>query len=210
MDESPRRLLALDRERWRAARGALARGGRTLLVAWRALSEAGGGRLAEPPSFVADGSLGGLARWLRGAGYAARWQAGARALALVAEARDDGAVLLTTDSRVLDFGSIQSGRLATLWLPSSLSCAEQLRLVLEDLGLTARTPRCMGCGGELAVVSKEVVRERIPPRTALWKDEYYVCGSCDHLYWEGTHWQRIAAVLREAGTSPSWARADEG
>ncbi len=196
-------LLKHDRDCWRALRAALQASGRPLVSAWRASAEAARGRLAAPLSFVADGSLGGLARWIRGAGYATHWRAGARALTLVAEAFEAGAVLLTTDSLALDFGLIRGGALVTLWLPSSLSRAEQLRLVFEDLGLRPGAARCMRCGGALGPVAKEAVRARIPPRTALWKDDYFVCRLCDHLYWEGTHWLRIAAALSGAGGEPS-------
>jgi uncharacterized protein len=53
----------------------------------------------------------------------------------------------------------------------------------------------MRCGSELRSVPKQEVEARIPPRTARWKDEYFVCVGCDRLYWQGTHWQRIAARL---------------
>ena len=68
-------------------------------------------------------------------------------------------------------------------------------LVLRDLNLLPRTPRCMACGGTLRAVSKESVADRIPPRTARWKDDYFVCERCDRLFWQGTHWERIAARI---------------
>jgi uncharacterized protein with PIN domain len=56
----------------------------------------------------------------------------------------------------------------------------------------------MACGGALAPKPKEEIRTRIPPRTALWKDEYFVCVECDRLFWHGTHWERIERTLRRA------------
>jgi uncharacterized protein with PIN domain len=56
----------------------------------------------------------------------------------------------------------------------------------------------MRCGGALAPAAKQSVLPRIPPRTALWKDEYFLCVSCDGLFWQGTHWQRIRETLAEA------------
>jgi uncharacterized protein with PIN domain len=47
----------------------------------------------------------------------------------------------------------------------------------------------------LEPVAKADVAGRIPPRTALWLDEYTVCRSCQRLYWRGTHWSRIAKTL---------------
>jgi uncharacterized protein with PIN domain len=53
----------------------------------------------------------------------------------------------------------------------------------------------MACGGPLRPVAKDSVAERIPPRTARWKDDYFVCERCGRLFWPGTHWERIAARI---------------
>jgi uncharacterized protein with PIN domain len=53
----------------------------------------------------------------------------------------------------------------------------------------------MSCGGALRPVDKQKVSERIPPRTARWRDEYFLCAGCGRLFWQGTHWQRIAERL---------------
>jgi uncharacterized protein with PIN domain len=57
----------------------------------------------------------------------------------------------------------------------------------------------MNCGGKLERVEKETMRERIPPRTYLWLDEYFVCSQCGKLFWHGTHWRRIVGKLRALG-----------
>lgn len=150
---------------------------------------------ATEPTFLCDASLGGLARWLRAAGYDAE----VTALAgdpLVRAAREAGRVLLTTDARLWDRRLIRDGVVEALWLPSGLDVVRQLGMVLRDLKLPLRDPRCMACGGRLDAVEKGDVAERIPPRTARWKDEYFVCGTCGRLMWQGTHWERIEARLR--------------
>jgi uncharacterized protein with PIN domain len=154
-------------------------------------------KTGEPPRFLCDASLGGLARWLRAAGYAASWSPGEGGEALAPRAVAGGLVLLTSDSAVLDRGGVRDGTLTALWVPSGLSPREQLTLAMKDLGLSLRTPRCMACGGELVPARKEDVLPRIPPRTARWKDEYFLCAGCGRLFWQGTHWQRIERALRE-------------
>jgi len=151
-----------------------------------------------PPEFLCDPSLGGLARWLHAAGYEARMAPTATPHRLPDEALRLGLVLLTTDAESLERRIVADGSLPLVWLPSALTTAEKLRLVMRDLRLPLRTPRCMACGGELLSRPKEDVRPRIPPRTARWKDEYLVCARCDRLYWEGTHWERIVPALRQA------------
>jgi uncharacterized protein with PIN domain len=82
------------------------------------------------------------------------------------------------------------------WLPPTLGIPEQLALVFREFGLTLRVPRCMSCGGELRRGDKEALKERIPPKTYRWLDEYFVCARCGKLFWHGTHWRRIAKALK--------------
>jgi hypothetical protein len=152
----------------------------------------------DPPRFLCDPSLGGLARWLRAAGYEAARAPEVPGHRLPDEARRRGLVLLTTEAEVLDRRIVADGSLVVVWLPSALTMAEQLRMAALELGLTLRAPRCMACGGALVPTPKDDVRPRIPPRTALWKDEYFLCAGCGGLFWRGTHWERIEATLRRA------------
>jgi uncharacterized protein len=151
------------------------------------------------PRFACDNSLGGLARWLRAAGYEARCLRDRRGDDLLREARAAGEVLLTSDHHLFERRAVRSGEVRAVHVPSEKDTAAQLGRVLGSLGLPLHEPRCMPCGGELRAVEKAAVRERIPPRTALWREEYWVCSQCDRLFWKGTHWERIQARLRPAG-----------
>ncbi len=146
-----------------------------------------------------DAGLGGLARWLWAAGQPAVWCRDADDTGLVRKALQAGAVLLTTDSLLLERRVIRTGRLPTVWVPPTLRATEQLALVFEQLDLQVQPPRCMRCGGCLRAVDKAAVADRIPPRTARWLEEYFLCEDCGGLFWKGTHWQRIAGQLRALG-----------
>jgi uncharacterized protein with PIN domain len=149
----------------------------------------------DPPRFVCDANLGALARWLRAAGYEAAWEEGIEDRRLVERARATASVLLTGDVGILKRRAVSRGEVRAVFVPSPLPRVEQLGLVLRELDLPRRPPRCMACGGALHAVAKDAVRERIPPRTARWKDDYFLCDGCGRLYWEGTHWQRILKRL---------------
>jgi uncharacterized protein with PIN domain len=153
---------------------------------------------AQPPRFLCDPSLLGLGRWLRAAGYEAFDDASVSGHRLPDEALERGLVLLTSEAEVLERRIVATGALVVAWVPSALTMREQLALVMGDFALELREARCMACGGRLVPRDKEAVRPRIPPRTALWKDEYYVCAGCDRLFWQGTHWERIAPTLAAA------------
>jgi hypothetical protein len=94
---------------------------------------------------------------------------------------------------------LRDGIIPALWLPPTLTIAEQLPLVFREFSLAVRDSRCMSCGGELRGVAKEALRERIPPRTYRWLDRFFLCNRCDKVFWHGTHWQRIRSELERLG-----------
>jgi len=151
--------------------------------------------LDEPPAFWCDAMLGGLARWLRAAGYDAAWEAGIADAELVRRALASGRTLLTADAELSRHGAIRAGRVRALWIPPGLKKLEQLRYVLRSMGLARRAPRCMSCGGTLVSVPLESARPEAPPRTFAWRREFYRCGRCAKLFWRGRHWSRIADRL---------------
>lgn len=149
-----------------------------------------------PRDFVCDAGLGGLARWLRGAGYPAFWDWSLDDPSVIRAAQQRGATLLTTDSLMMERGILRDGIVPAVFVPSSVTGEEQLIIVVTELALPLRESRCMRCGGILRPVSKAAVADRIPPKTALWIEEYFTCSDCGQLFWKGTHWQRITEKLQ--------------
>jgi len=162
-----------------------------------------------PVVFWCDAGLGGLARWLRAAGYDALWQPDIADDELVRQARKTAATILTTDSLLMERRLLRDGIVPGYWLPPTLGIPEQLALVFREFGLTPGEPRCMSCGGELRRVEKEALRERIPPKTYRWLDAYFVCARCDRLFWRGTHWTRIERQLKQAAAMGGVAPGQE-
>jgi uncharacterized protein with PIN domain len=146
--------------------------------------------------FFCDAGLGGLARWLRAAGYEAEWESGIDDDALLQKAASISATILTTDSMLMERRVVRDRLLPTLWVPPTLHIQQQLALVFREFGLAIRPPRCMNCGGSLVRVDKETMREQIPPRTYRWLEEFFTCSQCGKLLWQGTHWKRIRQKLQ--------------
>ncbi|OAI41732.1 hypothetical protein AYO40_02475 [Planctomycetaceae bacterium SCGC AG-212-D15] len=147
------------------------------------------------PRFACDAMLGGLARWLRAAGYDGCWQEGIDDWELVRLAQREGRVLLTSDTGIRRLGIVRDGEIPSLFIPHGMSKTEQLAFVRRQLDLPLREPRCMACGGYLTEVARESVRERVPTRTYAWQQHFHECTRCGRLFWQGTHWRRIAAGL---------------
>src|SRR6266702_3513549 len=99
--------------------------------------------------FACDAMLGGLARWVRAAGYDASRHPGIDDRDLIQLSRDESRMLLSSDTGIFDHAVIRDGVQPALFVPLRLSPREQLGYVLANLRLPVRAPRCMACGGEL-------------------------------------------------------------
>jgi uncharacterized protein with PIN domain len=142
--------------------------------------------------------LGGLARWLRAAGYDAFWQEGIDDSELVRRAQAEGWTLLSSDDDVFEFAVVRDRVVPSLFVPRGLGVQEQLAFVMKQLGLVLGEPRCMACGGELVGVAKEELSNRVPPKSLANHEQFWECERCRQVYWHGTHWRKITERLREA------------
>mgnify|MGYP005844882867 CR=1 FL=1 len=149
------------------------------------------------PDFHCDSGLGGMARWLRAAGYDALFWPRIEDDLLIEKTAQSNAILLTTDRPLMNRSAVAWGAIPALLVPLDVGKHEQFRFAARQLGLTRKTPRCMSCGGTLHAVPKESVRDRIPPRTYPWRDEYFVCQRCRKLFWGGTHWRNVQHLLED-------------
>jgi len=143
------------------------------------------------PKLVVDGMLGRTARWLRIMGfdtlYDPRWNDGQ----LLAITRNEGRVLLTRDRELAGRAGVRS------LLVKCLALEDRLRQVVQGLGLRVDRPfsRCLLCNRPLDAIPKEHVGERVPPRVFRSFDEFWICCTCGRIFWKGSHWERMRAVL---------------
>lgn len=149
------------------------------------------------PGFYCDAMLGGLARWLRAAGYDAAYEYGIDDGELLRRARETGRVLLSSDGPLFERNIIKRGIIPALYVPQQLTKLQQLEYVLRKLALPLRPPRCMACGGRLREVSKHSVMGEAPPLAYRHCQRFWRCDCCGKLLWRGTHWQRITRHLEK-------------
>jgi len=148
------------------------------------------------PRFVADVHLRKLARRLRLLGFDCLWNPKWTDAQLAAISAREQRVLLTRDRALLMRAIVTHG----IYLHSDDS-EQQVRQVLERLDLYgAATPfaRCIECNGVLRPIEKQAAKDRIPPRTYRYIDEYYECTACGKVYWKGTHWPRLQRLIEQA------------
>lgn len=145
------------------------------------------------PAFIVDENVGRLAMLLRLAGFDAAYDR-AWGDSLIAEtAQAQGRLVLTRDRALLKRSCIVHGRLVRSQEPR-----EQLREVLGLFGLApgpARFTRCLRCNMPLEPVDKDVILDRLEPKTRLYHHVFHRCPGCDRIYWPGSHHGYMAAFL---------------
>lgn len=141
--------------------------------------------------FLVDLMVGRLVTWLRLLGYDTV-SAGTLADREIARlAQRDGRTVLTRDRELARRRNVRS------ILIESEQVDEQLAQLVREgcVTLQGRRPRCPLCNGELRGVDKAQARESVPPYVFAEHDRFERCSSCGHIYWQGTHWQRMTERL---------------
>jgi uncharacterized protein len=155
--------------------------------------------------FVLDVHLGRLARYLRLLGFDSWWRNEADDAALVASSLGEGRILLTRDRGVL-----KRSALTHAYYVREHDPRRQVGEVLRRFDLfDAVVPfgRCLECNAPLEVVAKAEVEGLLPPRTRRDFDEFRRCQGCRRVYWKGSHYDRLRALvdqfLAERPTQPA-------
>jgi len=148
--------------------------------------------------FVADAHLGGLARLLRMLGFDTLFRNDLADHEIRVVNRFEGRIVLTRDRELLKCRSITHGCFVHALRPF-----EQLREVVEHLDLANSAKpftRCLHCNSPLMAIDKTAVIERLPPMVAAKYERFQWCESCDQVFWEGSHWQRMRELLAGCAT----------
>lgn len=145
------------------------------------------------PRFVADAHLGGLARLLRMAGFDTLYDNDIHDSQIAAIAVAEQRIVLSRDRELLKRRDITHGCYV-----HALKSAEQLRELFQRLDL-ARSARpftlCLHCNAPLRAIDPSLALSRVPPGVRERYQRFSTCDVCRRVYWEGTHWQRMRAVL---------------
>jgi len=147
------------------------------------------------PRFLLDNHLGRLAAYLRMLGFDCLYRNDYEDQELAETLRRDERILLTRDRRLLMRKVVVHG-----YCPRSLDSLEQLAEVIRRFDLRKRIApfhRCLRCNHPLESVAKEAVLERLEPLTKRYFDEFQFCPDCKQIYWKGSHYERMQALVEK-------------
>lgn len=143
--------------------------------------------------FFADAQLGRLARYLRLLGFDTLFESGVDDAELVRRAGHERRIVLSRDRGLLMRRAVTHGIHIRRDAPR-----DQLTQVMQrcDLATQARPfTRCMECNGLIEAVTKAEVLARLEPATRHYYDAFWRCTACDRIYWKGTHYRRLEALV---------------
>lgn len=146
--------------------------------------------------FVADAHLGGLARFLRMAGFDTVYNNAIHDDEIEQLAATEGRVVLTRDRELLKRRAVTHGCYVHTKKPE-----EQLREVFDRLDLASGVEPfslCLHCNAPLRVVAKQSVIDVLPPNVRELHHEFNTCDVCHRVFWKGSHWKRMTGVLARA------------
>ena len=150
-------------------------------------------------NFIVDGMLGKLTRWLRMMGHNVKYSNKTDDPELLAIAKKENRVLLTRDFALYQQamaksigayyveGNTEPERLAEL--------AQRFNIALT---IDLENSRCPRCNTKLNIVDKTEITAKVEKNTLLYYNEFWLCPSCNRVYWQGAHWTKIRATLKEA------------
>lgn len=144
--------------------------------------------------FILDVHLGRLARWLRLLGFDCRYRNDYSDPQIIALALQEDLIILTRDRGILKHACVEQG-----YLIASQQVHEQVEEVLQRYRLyrhIQKFRRCPTCNGLLMSVTKEQIAARLQPKTARYYHDFHRCRDCGQIYWQGSHYEKIADRLQ--------------
>jgi uncharacterized protein with PIN domain len=146
--------------------------------------------------FIADRTLGKLAKGLRMLGYDTVYFRGGDLHRLLHLAREEDRILLTRNTKL----ALQrpNDRILTL---TDDDPSRQLEEVVRKASLRpeGKTPfsRCLLCNEPIEKISPHEAEGKIPEFIFIQQKEFYRCPQCRRIYWQGSHLENMAKKVEK-------------
>jgi uncharacterized protein with PIN domain len=144
--------------------------------------------------FIADAHLGKLARYLRLLGIDTAYKNFYTAKELIATAIVEDRIILTRSEA---FESRKAVRSVVIQSEDPFMQLKQVALQFELKDYFQPFSRCLLCNGNLQAVLKEKLSNSLEENTRNYFNEFWQCDNCNHVYWKGSHYNKMLRTIEE-------------
>jgi len=145
---------------------------------------------------LCDHMLGSLAKWLRIFGFDTFYpDATMNDDSVLQIAYQEQRLLISRDKELL----IRAKKaLIPILEIRTTDLTEQLQQVLKVIPLNEEKilTRCTICNTLLRSIEKELIKEQIPEKVYITKNEFWICPVCSKYYWMGTHYENMREKIK--------------
>ncbi len=143
--------------------------------------------------------LGTIAKKMRILGFDSKYFAAIDDEDLILLAKKENCTIITKDSQVVD--NAKKHNILTVDITTHTE-KEQLIEIAKKTGFkkyefNPNSARCPICNGILHGIEKHQIIDKVPPKIAQNVKEFWICESCKHIYWEGTHIRNLKKLIAE-------------
>lgn len=143
--------------------------------------------------FIADINLGDIVKYMRALGFDVYFDPLLSIREIIEISKNENRIILTKSRKLLKHRDVTHG----IYIhPGKFS--EQIKRIIEYLDIKEMAKpfsRCLLCNDLLLSVEKDIILDRIPPKTRALCNEFGYCKGCDKYYWKGTHYIHMKEII---------------
>ena len=149
--------------------------------------------------FLVDSMLGNIARKFRLLGFDSKYFSTIKKEQFLAIAKNENRVVVTKDHHLSNICSKQN--IATIEL-FNVNETDQIIEICKKLNIpkckiNMNYIRCTLCNGVIESIEKKKILDIIPAKVTQNIEYFWICNSCNKIYWEGTHIRNLQKFIGE-------------
>jgi uncharacterized protein with PIN domain len=153
--------------------------------------------MSDKPKFLADAMLGNIARKLRLFGFDCKYFATIKDDQLLPIAKNENRILITKDHEIVNVCKKQNIPVIELFSKDEIDQIVEIckKISLNKCKIDMTGIRCTICNGVVQQIDKEKIIDRIPVKVAQDMQQFWLCDSCNQIYWKGTHIRNLQKFI---------------
>ncbi len=114
---------------------------------------------------------------------------------IIKMAKDKQRILITRDEKLAGICKNHDVEVILLESDDLTQQLNQLKSALGGIFTFPEKTRCPACNGELEIVDKEKVKNKVIDNVYKQNEKFWLCKECKKVYWKGSHWKNITRIF---------------